>query len=131
MIYSFFRLKIPKISPFFHCGILLLICCNSAAQNKPDLVPTSVSEDFRAGHGNILYVENAIHQVKIIYYVHNDYYCYFWIIKLIKYFSLITINSLKVGKKLLLPKSWQGLVAKIEEGRTNLDEDTDELASPG
>ena len=55
---------------------------------------------------------------------------YFWIIELIKYFSLITINSLKVGKKLLLPKSWQDLVAKIEEGRTNMDEDTDEFASP-
>ena len=73
MIYSFFRFKIPKISPYFHCGMLLLICCTSTAQNKADLVPTSVSEDFRAGHGNILYVENAIHQVKIIYYVLNDY----------------------------------------------------------
>ena len=73
MIYSFFRFKIPKISPSFHCGMLLLICCTSTAQNKPDLVPTSVSEDFIAGHGNILYVENAIHQVKIIYYVRNDY----------------------------------------------------------
>ena len=73
MIYSFFRFKIPKISPSFHCGMLLLICCTSIAQNKPDLVPTSVSEDFRAGHENILYIENAIHQVKIIYYFYNDY----------------------------------------------------------
>ena len=81
MIYSFFRFKIPKISPSFHCGMLLLIGCTSTAQNKPDLVPTSVSEDFTAGHENILYIENAIRQVKIIYYVHNDYvwpnYCYF------------------------------------------------------
>ena len=46
------------------------------------------------------------------------------------YFSLITINSLKAGKKLLLPKSWQDLVDKIEERRTNLDEDTDEFGSP-
>ena len=128
MIYSFFRFKIPKISPSFHCGMLLLICCTSTAQNKPDLVPTSVSEDFRAGHGNILYVENAIHQVKIIYYVLNDYYV--WIIELIKYFSLITINSLKAGKKFLFPKSRQDLVAKIEESRANLDENTDEFASP-
>ena len=48
----------------------------------------------------------------------------------VKYFSFITINSLKVGKRLPLPKFWQDLVDKIEEGRTNLDEDTDETASP-
>ena len=40
------------------------------------------------------------------------------------------MNSLKVGKKLVLPKSWQDLVDKIEEGRINLDEDTDVFASP-
>merc|ERR1712141_592225 len=36
----------------------------------------------------------------------------------------------QVGKKLLLPKSWQDSVDKIEEVRTNLDEDTDEFGSP-
>ena len=40
------------------------------------------------------------------------------------------MNSLKVGKKLPLPKFWKDLVDEIEEGRTNLDEAYDDFASP-
>ena len=97
------------------------------------MTPTSVSYDLRDNHGKTLYVENAIEQVNIIHLVHNDHFdqtCFIIVIILLNYFSLTSINSLKVEKKLLLPKSWQDLVNKIDERRTNSDEDTDEFRSP-
>ena len=68
-----FSFKRSKVSPFFQFGIILLICCISIAQNEADLAPISVSRDLRDGDGDILYVENNIYQVNIIYYICNDY----------------------------------------------------------
>ena len=75
MIHLLFSFKRSKISPLFHFGINLLICCICIAQNKADSAPTSVLDGLRDGHGNILYVEDAIHQVNIIYHFQNEYFC--------------------------------------------------------